>query len=74
MLRYQALCDAAQPPVEIVTDKAVEPGATLAALWSRPQPRKRLANHVSAVILQGRGFASADDCAMKCAQSPVDFR
>jgi hypothetical protein len=74
MFFHQALCDAAQPPIEIVTDKAVEPGATLATLWSRPQPRKRLANHVSVVILQGRCFACTDDFAMTCVQSPVNFR
>lgn len=52
-MHIQGLCDAAQPPIEIATDKAVEPGATLAVLWSRPQPRKRMANGVSAVVLQG---------------------
>jgi hypothetical protein len=54
ILWLQALCDAAEPPIEIATDKAVEPGATLSVLWGRPQPRKRIANGVSTVILQGR--------------------
>ena len=56
MFVLQALCDAAQPPFHIVTDKAVEAGATLSVLWSRPQPRKRIANQVSVVILQGQRF------------------
>lgn len=51
--QIQGLCDAAQPPIEVVTDKAVEPGATLSVLWSRPQPRKRIASGVSVVVLQG---------------------
>ena len=52
----QGLCDAARPPIEILTDKAVEPGATLSVLWCRPQPRKRMANGVTVVILQGSFF------------------
>lgn len=48
----KGLCDAARPPIEILTDKAVEPGATLSVLWCRPQPRKRMANGVTVVILQ----------------------
>jgi hypothetical protein len=59
-LQAQGLCDAAQPPVDVVTDKAVEPGATLSVLWNRPQPRKRLANGVAIVVLQGFIFLSSN--------------
>ena len=71
ILRLQGLCDAAQPPIEIATDKAVEPGATLSVLWGRPQPRKRIANGVSVVILQGLLEIS---CPLSFNQSPMHYR
>lgn len=59
ILWHQGLCDAAQPPIPITTDKAVEPGATLSVLWGRPQPRKRMGNAPSVVILQGADMIRA---------------